>query len=81
MEGNNSMLGHHLEGVTRLFREPVVISREDQRFAEVATWADASFFEVLPLPVIAGNPSTALESPDRAVLDLRFRSTMALRND
>src|SRR6185369_6460060 len=31
-------------------------------------WADWAFFEVLPLPVIAGDLRTALEKPDAVVL-------------
>ena len=58
----------NLEGVTRLFKESVVLARNGERFAEVVTWADASFFDVLPLPVIAGDRATALARPDGIVL-------------
>ena len=58
----------NLEGVTRLFRENVALGRNEGRFAEVVTWADPSFFEVLPLPVIAGDRATALARPDSIVL-------------
>ncbi len=57
-----------LQGVTRLFKENVVLARNGERFAELVTWADASFFDVLPLPVIAGDSATALARPESIVL-------------
>lgn len=58
----------YLEGVTRLFNESVVLERNGARFAERVTWADATFFDVLPLPIIAGDRATALARPDGIVL-------------
>jgi len=58
----------NLQGVTRLFKENVVLARNGERFAELVTWADASLFDVLPVPVIAGNRATALVKPDSIVL-------------
>jgi putative ABC transport system permease protein len=69
-----SDLGHWVRsdfpdiGVARLFKENVTLERNGEQFAEVVTWADASFFDVLPLPVIAGDAAAALARPDGIVL-------------
>ncbi len=46
-----------------------VVRRGDQRFTEQAyEWVDPNFFQVLPLPVVGGDPVQALQAPDGLVL-------------
>lgn len=46
-----------------------LISYEDKRFYESqVAWADASLFEVFTLPLVSGDPKTALIEPDVVVI-------------
>jgi putative ABC transport system permease protein len=48
---------------------PPTIRRGDVAVSERGfTWADPDFFKVMPLPAIAGDPQSALASPDAVVL-------------
>ncbi len=46
----------------------VSLRKGDIESLEYINWADANLFDVLPLPVIAGNLRTALETPDAIIL-------------
>ncbi|TWB24463.1 putative ABC transport system permease protein [Nitrospirillum amazonense] len=57
-----------VEVVTRFIGNPQIIRRGDIAFREVVIWADPTLFQVLPLPVVAGDPATALATTDGVVL-------------
>jgi putative ABC transport system permease protein len=57
-----------VEATTRLTDEEVVLQRGETSAKEVIYWADPNFFDVLRLPVIAGDLATALRRPDSIVL-------------
>jgi len=57
-----------VEAVTRLAREDVTLRRDAAEFKESAYSADPNVFEVLPLPVVAGDLKKALHAPDDVVL-------------
>jgi putative ABC transport system permease protein len=56
--------------VTRLFRiRNTFVRYEDRQFKEKSLfYADPNIFEVLTLPLIAGDPATALSQPDSVVI-------------
>lgn len=56
--------GQGLQGAVMRYGD--VEARED-----AFLWADAAIFDVLPLPVLAGDPKAALERPDGLVLTRR----------
>jgi putative ABC transport system permease protein len=47
---------------------PPAIRHGDVSISETFGWADPDFFKVMPVPAVAGDPGTALESPDSLVL-------------
>jgi len=57
-----------VRAVVRLMPTETSLRRGNVEAPEKLYWADPSFFSVLPLPVIAGNPATALATPDGIVL-------------
>ncbi|MBB6250581.1 ABC transporter permease [Nitrospirillum iridis] len=58
-----------VEAVARLNESGMeILRREDAAFREMIAWADPSLFEVLPVPVVAGDPVAALTAPDGLVL-------------
>jgi putative ABC transport system permease protein len=57
-----------VEAVARLAIGPMQMKRGDVQAFEQIYWADAKIFSVLPLPVVAGNLTTALENADGIVL-------------
>ncbi|MEO8314342.1 MAG: FtsX-like permease family protein [Pseudomonadota bacterium] len=57
-----------VESVTRLALQPAVVSRSSLSVREQIYWADPNLFDVLPMPVIAGDPRRALRQPDSLVL-------------
>jgi putative ABC transport system permease protein len=62
-----------VEETTRLVRRTEQsFRRDDREYLDTMYWADPSVFKVLPLPAIAGDPSTALQQPDTVVLTRRM---------
>jgi putative ABC transport system permease protein len=57
-----------LEGVARLARSSRWIGRDRAETWERVAWTDVDFFEVLPYPVLAGDPVAALHDPNGLVL-------------
>lgn len=57
-----------IEAVARLYRQDFRLTREQISSLEAAYWADPQIFELLPLPVVAGELGTALDRPDAIVL-------------
>jgi len=48
---------------------PPTIKRGDVSVSERSfAWVDQDFFKVMPMPVVAGDPQTALDAPDAVVL-------------
>lgn len=41
---------------------------QEKQFYEWFAWIDESFFNVFTLPLVAGNPDTALEAPNKVIL-------------
>jgi len=57
-----------IEATTRLVPEPATVRRSNVDVKELVYYADPNAFDVLPLPVIAGNLKSALARPDAIVL-------------
>jgi putative ABC transport system permease protein len=57
-----------IESVTRLMTQPVTLRHDNVEAREQIYWADPNAFEVLPLPVVAGDLKAALRRPDSIVL-------------
>jgi putative ABC transport system permease protein len=57
-----------IQAVTRLVPGSVTFRRANVEVKEPVYWADPDAFEVLPLPVLAGNLKSALTRPDAIVL-------------
>ena len=57
-----------VQATTRVLDETVELHRGSVRAREDVYWADPNFFEVLALPVIAGDAATALQRADGIVL-------------
>ena len=57
-----------LEGVVRLARSSRWVGRDKAETWERVAWTDPDFFEVLPYPVLAGDPVAALHDPNGLVL-------------
>jgi putative ABC transport system permease protein len=55
----------------RLVLENGGLQKGDNAADESIYWADPQFFDIAPVPVVAGNLSTALRQPDGLVLDRR----------
>jgi putative ABC transport system permease protein len=56
------------EQVARFTATGGSLKRGDVDTREQMVWADPGFFRILPLPVLAGDPNAALETPDGLVL-------------
>jgi putative ABC transport system permease protein len=56
------------EQVSRFTITGSTLKRGDVATPENVVWADPGFFKVMPLPVLAGDPNAALETPDGLVL-------------
>jgi len=54
--------------VARMMPQDWTVRRGDFEANETVYWADASFFSVLPMAAVAGNPATALRAPNSVVL-------------
>jgi putative ABC transport system permease protein len=57
-----------IKAVTRLEPGSVTVRRTNAEVKESIYWADPNVFDVLPLPVLAGNLKSALTRPDAIVL-------------
>lgn len=57
-----------VQRTARLAYDQVSVRRGERQGREELAWVDPSFFDVLPLPALAGDPRTALEDPDAVVL-------------
>lgn len=57
-----------IKAVARLAYDRVNIRRGDIQASEDIAWVDPTFFDILPLPVVRGNPRRGLESPESVVL-------------
>ena len=57
-----------VETVTRLSPKQASVRRGDIAHSAVVYWADANFFRVFPMTIIAGDPNEALGKPDGLVL-------------
>jgi putative ABC transport system permease protein len=75
MNSTNSFVAPYLkrkfnqvQAVTRLFLGNARLQRGQVASGELIYWADTNAFELLPLPVLAGNLRTALARPDGLVL-------------
>jgi putative ABC transport system permease protein len=55
-------------GATHLVPEGMTVSVGDRRFYETIAVVDPSFFQVIKLPLVAGDPDTALAQPESIVL-------------
>jgi hypothetical protein len=53
---------------TRLIRRPTTILVGNRQFPEVVDTVDPNFLQVIRLPMIAGDPASALAKPESAVL-------------
>jgi putative ABC transport system permease protein len=58
----------HVGTVARLFQSPTTVGVGDAEYTEVVQWTDVNVFDVLPLPVFAGNLKEALKAPDSVVI-------------
>jgi putative ABC transport system permease protein len=57
-----------IQAVTRLFADHAILRHANVAADEHVYWADPNAFEVLPLPVVAGDLKSALSHPDTIVL-------------
>ena len=57
-----------VRAATRLARENMSITVGDKHFSERVTVVDPNFLQVIPLPLIAGDPRTVLAHPESVVL-------------
>lgn len=54
--------------VTRTVSARGALRRGDFEAEETITWTDGHLFDVLPLPIVLGDPQTALQQPDSVAL-------------
>jgi putative ABC transport system permease protein len=57
-----------IAAIARLAAQTTILERGEVRARETVYWADPAFFEVMPLPVLAGDLGRALQQPDGIVL-------------
>jgi putative ABC transport system permease protein len=57
-----------IRSIARISSQTVALERGDVKAKENLYWADPAFFEVMPLPALAGNLSRSLQRPDGLVL-------------
>ncbi len=55
-------------GMTRLNAEQMTLTAGDRQFAEHVSVVDPDFFNLIHLPLIAGNPNTVFRQPESIVL-------------
>jgi putative ABC transport system permease protein len=53
---------------TRLWQEPTTLTAGDRQFPETVNAVDPSFFQVIKLPLIAGDPAQVFRQPESIVL-------------
>ncbi len=76
-----------VEGAARLYNAPMFrtplagLRRGDVEAEERLYWADPNFLSVVPLPVIAGDPQSALSRPDAVVITRRMARKYFGRDD
>jgi putative ABC transport system permease protein len=61
-----------VRAATRLARENMAITVGDRHFSEVVTVVEPNFLQVIPLPLIEGDPRTVLAHPESVVLTQRM---------
>ncbi len=59
---------NEIQSMTRLFAGYAFLSRGNVEAHEQVYWADPNTFQILPLPVVAGDLKSALSRPDTIVL-------------
>ena len=57
-----------VEAVTHLVPEQMTVRAGERQFLQTVTVVDPNFFQVIRLPLIAGNPATVLAQPESIVL-------------
>ena len=57
-----------IQGATRLGEQTLTLRAGAVSAKEPIYWADPNFFDLLPLPVVAGDPSRTLRRPDGLVI-------------
>ncbi len=55
-------------GMTRLWSEPMTLTVGDRQFRETVNVVDPEFFQVIKLPLLAGDPRTVFRQPESVVL-------------
>ncbi|HEY4075610.1 MAG TPA: FtsX-like permease family protein, partial [Rhizomicrobium sp.] len=53
---------------TRLIREPMTMIAGDKQFLETVAVVDPNFLQVIPLPLVSGDPRTVLSRPEDIVI-------------
>jgi putative ABC transport system permease protein len=57
-----------LDEVSRVFKRPSQLSKENIHFNETIAWVDSNFFNLFELEVVAGNIQSALTEPNSLVI-------------
>jgi putative ABC transport system permease protein len=57
-----------ITGMTRLYLEQMMVTLGDRHFYETVDLVDPGFFQVIKLPLVAGDPTTVLSHPESVVL-------------
>jgi len=57
---------------TRLVQEHMTMASGDRQFIETVASVDSNFLQVIPLPLISGDPRTVLSRPDGIVISQRL---------
>jgi putative ABC transport system permease protein len=55
-------------GMTRLRDEPMTLTAGDRQFREIVSAVEPNFFQVIKLPLVAGNPAEVFQQPESVVL-------------
>ncbi len=55
-------------GATRLARENMTLTSGDRQFSEKVGVVDPNFLQMIPLPLVSGDPRTALARPENLVI-------------
>ena len=53
---------------TRLWMEPMTLTTGERQFREVVNAVDPNFFQVIKLPLVAGDPAEVFRQPESVVL-------------
>ena len=57
-----------VRGATRLAREGMTLTAGDRQFSENVGVVDPNFLQVIPLPLVSGDPRTVLSRPENMVI-------------